>query len=60
MKTKTKIHDDTELYMVIYRISGNVNNRKIDSYRGDVIRLNSTEYNIFKDSVLLIPREILK
>lgn len=41
-------------YMITNKISGNINNRKIEAKRGDIILLNEREYSTFKDFALLI------
>ncbi len=49
--------EGTERYMVTNTIQGCINNKKINQVRGDTIYLNQAEYNVFKDFVLLIPKE---
>ena len=52
---KQETHDrHDKRYMVTDHIEGTVNNKKILADRGNIIVLTETEYNIFKNKVLLI------
>lgn len=56
-KTIVKEVTNRNRYIVTDNIKGNINGNKISAIRGECVYLNEPEYTIFKDRVLLIPKE---